>query len=68
MRVVLNGDETQLDDGATVRSAIDTLALPAEGRGVAVAVDAEVVPRGQWETTILREGARIEVLRAIQGG
>ncbi len=68
MRVVLNGDETQLADGATVRSAIDALALPAEGRGVAVAVDAEVVPRGQWESTILREGARIEVLRAIQGG
>ena len=68
MRILLNGDETQLDDGATVRAAIDALALPAEGRGVAVAVDAEVVPRGQWESTILREGARIEVLRAIQGG
>ena len=35
---------------------------------VAVAVDAEVVPRGQWETTTLTEGARVEVLRAIQGG
>jgi sulfur carrier protein len=68
MRVVLNGDDTQFDDGATVRNVIDTLALPAEGRGVAVAVDAEVVPRGQWESTILQEGARVEVLRAIQGG
>ena len=68
MRVVLNGDDKQLDDGATVRSAIDALDLPADGRGVAVAVDAEVVPRGQWESTILQEGARIEVLRAIQGG
>ena len=68
MRVVLNGDDTQLDDGATVRNVIDALALPAEGRGVAVAVDAEVVPRGQWESTILQEGARVEVLRAIQGG
>ncbi|CAA9469985.1 MAG: hypothetical protein AVDCRST_MAG65-679 [uncultured Solirubrobacteraceae bacterium] len=68
MRVVLNGDDTQFDDGATVRNVIDALALPAEGRGVAVAVDAEVVPRGQWESTILQEGARVEVLRAIQGG
>ncbi len=40
MRIVLNGDETQLDDGATVRSAVESLSLPAEGRGVAVAVDA----------------------------
>ena len=68
MRIVLNGDETDLQSGATVRSAIDALSLPAEGRGVAVAVDAEVVPRGEWESTILQEGAKVEILRAIQGG
>jgi sulfur carrier protein len=33
-----------------------------------VAVDAEVVPRGQWADTELHEGARVEILRAIQGG
>ena len=38
------------------------------GRGVAVAVDAEVVPRTQWETHKLDDGARVEILRAIQGG
>lgn len=68
MRVLLNGDPVELERGATVRAAIDSLELPAEGRGVAVAVDAEVVPRGEWESTILQEGARVEVLRAIQGG
>jgi sulfur carrier protein len=68
VRVVLNGDDTELAAGATVRTAIDLLELPAEGRGVAVAVDAEVVPRGQWESTTLEEGARVEILRAIQGG
>jgi thiamine biosynthesis protein ThiS len=26
------------------------------------------VPRGEWETTTLDDGARVEVLRAIQGG
>jgi sulfur carrier protein len=35
---------------------------------VAVAVDAEVVPRGRWDATELHDGARVEVLRAIQGG
>ena len=68
MRVVLNGHESDLPDRATVRAAIDTLDLPAAGRGVAVAVDAEVVPRGQWDTHELTDGARVEVLRAIQGG
>jgi sulfur carrier protein len=68
MRVVLNGSEAELADGATVLTAVEALKLPAFGRGVAVAVDAEVVPRTQWDTHELNEGARIEVLRAIQGG
>ena len=68
MKVVLNGSEAELTDGATVQAAIEALDLPASGRGVAVAVDAEVVPRTEWDTHELTEGARVEVLRAIQGG
>jgi sulfur carrier protein len=68
MRVLLNGAETELADGATVATALDTLDLPGAGRGVAVAVDAEVVPRGQWPAHELHDGARVEILRAIQGG
>ena len=68
MKVVLNGSEAVFAAGATVRQAVEALDLPAEGRGVAVAVNAEVVPRTQWGTHELTDGARVEVLRAIQGG
>ena len=68
MNVVLNGEAKELEDGATVETMLDVLDLPGAGRGVAVAVDAEVVPRGQWGNTALHEGARVEILRAIQGG
>ena len=68
MKVMLNGESAELVDGATVTTALSSLDLPAAGRGVAVAVDAEVVPRGQWDATELHEGARVEILRAIQGG
>ena len=68
MNVVVNGADTTLPDGATVRAVVEALELPAEARGVAVAVDAEVVPRGQWDAHRLGEGARIEVVRAVQGG
>jgi sulfur carrier protein len=66
MKVLVNGEPTELETGATVQSALATLELPQ--RGVAVAVDAEVVPRGEWPAHELSEGARVEVLRAIQGG
>jgi sulfur carrier protein len=68
MKVLLNGTETELADGATVALALDALELPSAGRGVAVAVDAEVVPRGQWPAHELHDGARVEILHAIQGG
>jgi sulfur carrier protein len=68
MRVLLNGAETELSAGATVETALEALDLPGAGRGVAVAVDAEVVPRGEWGARELQEGARVEILRAIQGG
>jgi sulfur carrier protein len=68
MRVVLNGETAELADGATITAALESLDLPGAGRGMAVAVDAEVVPRGQWDATTLHEGARVEILRAIQGG
>jgi sulfur carrier protein len=68
VKVLVNGAATELTDGATVQAAVDALELPASGRGVAIAVDAEVVPRGQWGAHELQEGARVEILRAIQGG
>ena len=68
MRILVNGETTELDDGATVQAALEALDLPASPRGVAVAVDAEVVPRTQWGAHELQEGARVEILRAIQGG
>jgi sulfur carrier protein len=67
VKVIVNGNETELPQGATVAALIKRLDVPG-GRGVAVAVDAEVVPRGEWEHHALDEGDRVEVLRAIQGG
>ena len=37
-------------------------------RGVAVAVDDVVVPRGIWGSTTVRGGDRVEIVTAVQGG
>jgi sulfur carrier protein len=68
MRVVLNGEERDLGDGACVRDAVLATGAPGEGRGVAVALDGEVVPRGRWDDQVLADGQRVEVVRAVQGG
>lgn len=68
MNVTLNGSPRELDPSAVVADAVAASGAEPEGRGVAVAVDGEVVPRGQWDGFELREGQRIEVVRAVQGG
>jgi len=68
MNVMLNGEACELREGATVTDAVEASGAPPEGRGVAVAVEGEVVPRGEWKDTQLSDGQRIEVLQAVQGG
>ncbi len=66
--IVLNGRECDVRAGETVAAALARLELSPDARGVAVAVDGEVVPRAQWESFALADEARIEVLTAMQGG
>jgi sulfur carrier protein len=66
MDVFVNGELTDLPEGATVATVLAKLDLPA--RGIAVALDREVIPRGQWERTVLGDASRLEVVRAVQGG
>ena len=66
--MIVNGEERAVPVGTTVVGLVSELGLPAGGRGVAVAVDGEIVPRAEWDTTPLRESARVEVLTAMQGG
>jgi sulfur carrier protein len=68
MLVTVNGEARELPTSATVASVVELLADAADGRGIAVAVDDNVVPRSAWDATELRAGARVEVLAAVQGG
>jgi thiazole synthase len=68
VRIELNGTPLELPDGATLDVAVRESGAGERGRGVAVALDGEVIPRSEWERTRLREGQAVEVLAAIQGG
>ena len=66
--VQINGEACELPAGATLDEVVREAGAPDGGRGVAVAVDGEVVPQGDWPGTALRDGQRVEVLHAVQGG
>lgn len=65
MRVTVNEEAVEVDDQTTVAALLDHLGIPE--KGIAVAVDWSVIPRSQWDTA-LRDGAKIEVVTAVQGG
>jgi sulfur carrier protein len=68
MIVTVNGERRQLAAGATVANVVELLEVAPGARGVAVALDGEVVTRSRWAQTELFDGSRIEVVAAIQGG
>jgi sulfur carrier protein len=78
MDITVNGEQHRVDDGASVATLITRITgrpLDAAGRatdggrlGVAVARNAEVVPRSLWAATRLADGDQLELVTAVQGG
>lgn len=66
--IVLNGERVELPAGASLLTALERIGIGEQSKGVAVAVDGEVVPRTHWEAYTLHDGARVEALTAMQGG
>ena len=66
MEVQVNGDWRTFPDGTTVAGLL--AALGTAQRGVAVALDGEVIRRSAWADQVVPAGARLEILTAVQGG
>lgn len=66
MTIQLNGRTHELADSTTLAQLISSVV--GSSRGSAVAVDGEVVPRGEWQAHLLHDGQSVELITAVQGG
>lgn len=66
MKIDLNGAPRELSDGTTLLQLIETVA--GTTRGSAAVVDGAVVARSEWPAFEVREGQRVELITAVQGG
>jgi sulfur carrier protein len=66
MQVQVNGEWREFPNESTVAELMTAIEAPQ--RGVAVALDGEVVRRGKWDEVVVPKGARLDVLTAVQGG
>jgi sulfur carrier protein len=68
VKVIVNGDERSLPEGSVVLDVVQRFGPPRHDRGVAVALNGEVVGRGAWDEQPVNDGDAVEVLVAIGGG
>lgn len=66
MEIELNGAAHVVTPPHSLQQLVDTLELA--GKGIAVAVNREVVPRQQWPQRLLQPHDRVDIVRAIGGG
>ena len=66
MQVIVNGENRIIPAGETISGLLKTLAIEPER--VAIELDRKIVKRGQWEQTLLRDGAQLEIVQFVGGG
>lgn len=66
MKVKINNRAVELADGTTVSALAEERRLPE--KGVAVAVNNEMLPREEWAAYVIKDGDDIVILKAFCGG
>lgn len=66
--VMVNGRPEQIEPGGTVEDLLRVVSIEPDRRGIAVAVNDEVVKRADWNQRRLADQDRVDVIQATQGG
>lgn len=68
MKIEMNGEPKNIEPCGTLSELLLQFDLDKNRNGIAVAVNSQVVPKGEWENTPVRENDHVEVIRAVGGG
>ena len=68
MQLIVNGQEQSVDGASTLLDLLIEMNFKAEQKGIAVAVNAEVIARAMWADMRLCNGDRVDIIHAVQGG
>lgn len=66
MRIALNDEQTECPEAATLQALLEQQGLLKPG--IALAVNATIVPRGEWPEHILQDGDSVLLFQVIAGG
>jgi sulfur carrier protein len=66
MNLIINGEEKSFAASMSLARLIEELGM--KGDRVAVELNREIVPRAQWDETVLNAGDRLEIVHFVGGG
>ncbi len=66
MRVRVNGEWITVPEKITLKKLIEI--LDVHMHAMAIAVNENVIPKKQWESYILHDEDRVEIIRVVAGG
>lgn len=67
--ISVNGEARQIDPDTLLPQILKEFKIdPSSARGIAVAINDEIIRRNAWQDQALASGDRIEIVTARQGG
>jgi sulfur carrier protein len=66
MKIQLNGEQRDFQEDLDLKALVEHLGMKPDR--VAVELNLEIVPRGSWQGTRLKEGDRLEIVHFVGGG
>lgn len=66
MNIEINNKNYEFDNGSTLASIVEKLNL--NPKGIAFAIDNQVIKRDKWSETVLADGMKIIMIKAVCGG
>lgn len=68
MIIKLNGEDKTISNEIMLSDFLENELNVEDSKGIAVAVNLNIVPRSKWDTTQIKENDEIEIVHAVQGG
>lgn len=68
MKIKVNGEKQTLQEQMNLYDFLNLQLNGEDTKGIAVALNLNIIPRQKWETTFINEDDEIEIVHAVQGG
>jgi thiamine biosynthesis protein ThiS len=68
MKIKVNGEKQTLQEQMNLYDFLNLQLNGEDTKGIAVALNLNIIPRQKWETTLINEDDEIEIVHAVQGG